>query len=453
MFRSDKYELDVNENFQNKYDVIVIGSGIGGLTCASILSKIGRRRVLVLERHFKPGGFTHTFRRNKELTYEWDVGLHYVGEMEPDSISRKVFNFITDGKLKWQAMPDVYDVFVYPDLIFRARKGKGNIIADLIKLFPDEEKAIRQYFNDLRKTSSWYTRFLMASLMPGVLKPVKYFLKKCKSRIPLTTTQAYLDSNFTDPNLKALLISQWGTYGLPPEISAFTIQALIANHYLNGGYYPVGGAQKIVDLIRPIIERTGGRIAVSHEVTEIIVKNDSAVGVKVLEDKKGETEEHDFYAPVIISATGAYTTYQRLLHGMFADELNSLGSGTAHVTLYAGLKNDPRGLGLYGENYWIFNSFDHTRMYLDRNRLANGEPTHCYVSFPSLKNPQAKSHTMTLIAFMDASVFSDWADRPWKKRGREYENLKQNIISAQNHVKKNLENILIKIKFVLVPVV
>ena len=69
------------------YDAIVIGSGIGGLACAAMLAKHGHKRVLVLERHYTPGGFTHVFHRPG---YEWDVGVHYVGEMPPGSTLRRV---------------------------------------------------------------------------------------------------------------------------------------------------------------------------------------------------------------------------------------------------------------------------------------------------------------------------------------------------------------------------
>ena len=73
------------------YDTVVIGSGIGGLTTAACLAK-GGQKVLVLERHYTPGGFTHTFERKK---YIWDVGVHYIGEVSrPDASMRRIFDYI-----------------------------------------------------------------------------------------------------------------------------------------------------------------------------------------------------------------------------------------------------------------------------------------------------------------------------------------------------------------------
>ena len=90
----------------SSYDIIVIGSGIGALTTASILAKQGSK-VLILERHYTAGGFTHTYERNG---YEWDVGVHYIGEVHrKGSVLRRLFDELSDGKLQWQQMQDVYD--------------------------------------------------------------------------------------------------------------------------------------------------------------------------------------------------------------------------------------------------------------------------------------------------------------------------------------------------------
>src|SRR5512145_620224 len=88
------------------YDAVVIGSGIGGLGAAALLAKHGGKRVLVLERHYTLGGFTHVFRRPG---YEWDVGVHYLGELQPGAMLRAIFDDVSDGRLEWADMGEVYD--------------------------------------------------------------------------------------------------------------------------------------------------------------------------------------------------------------------------------------------------------------------------------------------------------------------------------------------------------
>ncbi|HBL86972.1 MAG TPA: FAD-dependent oxidoreductase, partial [Alcanivorax sp.] len=88
------------------YDVLVIGSGIGGLCAAACLSKLGKK-VAVFEQHYTAGGFTHSYERNG---YEWDVGVHYIGDMGArHTLSRRLFDHITDGKLQWAPMDACYD--------------------------------------------------------------------------------------------------------------------------------------------------------------------------------------------------------------------------------------------------------------------------------------------------------------------------------------------------------
>jgi all-trans-retinol 13,14-reductase len=75
---------------------------MGGLATAALLSKYAGKRVLVLERHYVAGGYTHTFKRPG---YEWDVGLHYIGQVfDPDSDVRKAFDYLTDASLTWNQM-------------------------------------------------------------------------------------------------------------------------------------------------------------------------------------------------------------------------------------------------------------------------------------------------------------------------------------------------------------
>jgi all-trans-retinol 13,14-reductase len=99
-----------------RYDAIVAGSGVGGLAAAVLLAKHAGKRVLVLERHYTAGGFTHVFSRTG---FEWDVGLHYIGDVQhPDSGTRRIFDHLTDGRLQWAGMPDIYDRVIMPDRSF-----------------------------------------------------------------------------------------------------------------------------------------------------------------------------------------------------------------------------------------------------------------------------------------------------------------------------------------------
>src|SRR5579864_8972066 len=128
---------------QDQWDAIVIGSGIGGLTTAALLAKHAGKRVLVLERHYTAGGFTHAFHRPG---YEWDVGVHYIGQLQdPASPVRAAFDHLTEGRLAWNPMPDVYDQVRIADRVYEFRTGVERFRAGLLSAFPREATAIDRY--------------------------------------------------------------------------------------------------------------------------------------------------------------------------------------------------------------------------------------------------------------------------------------------------------------------
>ena len=129
-----------NSSIANQsFDAIIIGSGIGGLCTAALLGLKGKR-VLVLEKHFKIGGWTHTFRRDN---YEWDVGIHYIGQVHKSySVIRKLFDIISDGKLEWSPMHKNYDRIIFPDLSYDFVAPREQFIDDMIGYFPREESLL-----------------------------------------------------------------------------------------------------------------------------------------------------------------------------------------------------------------------------------------------------------------------------------------------------------------------
>jgi all-trans-retinol 13,14-reductase len=414
-----------------EFDAIVIGSGLGGLAFASIMGKLRKWRVLVLERHFKIGGFTHTFTRPGG--WSWDVGLHYVGDMGEGMLGRRLFDFITDGQVKWNPMPNVYDVFVYPTLQVSACKGQANFQRALINAFPGERASIKRYFRDLKSAMGWVNRHFMGMVAPAPLNWVVRMVNRLTSNLPLSVTQQYLEKQFRDAQLRAVVTSQWADYGMPPGQSAFATHAVIATHYLNGAWYPDGGAGEIAKATGAVIRAAGGELLPNHEVTSILLESDRAVGVEVNVKKGKEGARAEFRAPIIVSDAGAWNTFTRLLPSSslpFGNELKTPPAGFEVVELFLGLRHDPREVGFQGENHWIFSSFDHDEMYARRNELLAGQAVMAYLSFPSLKDRHAKRHTAEIIAPLSYRSLEAYREEPWRRRGEDYETAKQRITGA-----------------------
>ncbi|MDX1497180.1 MAG: NAD(P)-binding protein, partial [Salinisphaeraceae bacterium] len=144
------------------YDVIVIGSGIGGLCNAALLSKLGRK-VCVLEQHYTAGGFTHTYENGG---YEWDVGVHYIGDVhKPHSPLRRIFDVISDGQLKWAPMDECYDRIIIDDREYDFRNSREAFKADLKARFPGEEEAIDEYVRIVDACSHNMRNFFMGQAL------------------------------------------------------------------------------------------------------------------------------------------------------------------------------------------------------------------------------------------------------------------------------------------------
>jgi len=416
---------------EQRYDAILIGSGMGALATASILAQLEHKRALIVEQHFKAGGFTHTFRRNE---YEWDVGLHYVGKMAVGGIFRAVMDYVTGGGVDWSRMPEVYDRIVFPEFGFDYRAGRSNLEADLVARFPREAKAISTYLRDVDKADGWIGRYLITQGMRPLARSLARLIRRGGTRLALTTTREYLERLTTDVRLRAVLGAQWGLYGLPPSVAPFASHAMLVKHYMEGGWYPVGGSGTLAAAVLPIIRRHGGDLWLNHRVDEILVQDGVARGVSVTQRRGKENVTRTVYADVIVSDAGAHSTYMRLLPKdldlAFREELRRFPAGCATVTVYLGLKADPTRLGLKGENYWIFTGNDHDVTYAQRNALLEGRASGVYVSFPSAKNPRAVHHTAELIAFADAAPFAQWASLPWRERGADYQRTKDEIAAT-----------------------
>ncbi|MGB9773921.1 MAG: phytoene desaturase family protein [Bacteroidota bacterium] len=414
------------------FDLIVIGSGIGGLTVASLMSQMKHKRVLVLERHFKLGGFTHSFTRPKKRS--WDVGLHYVGEMGADMIGRQLFDLITQQKVQWNKIPSPFEKFVYPDFTFDVPDDEHLYQQALIERFPHERAGIEQYFKDILRVADWYRINMLMQSAPALIRLPTQLIKSGAKGMALMTTAEYLNRLFKDVKLKAVLASQWGDYGLPPAKSAFAIHALIVAHYFKGGYYPAGGAETIPKSIVPIVEARDGQCLVNHTVTEVIVRNGRAIGVKVMAKAGQGIVEKEFFAPVIVSDAGAYTTFKHLLPENvplpFRHQLEQVAGGYGFITVYLGLKENPSKLGFHGENHWIYSGYDHDEMCQRRNEILEGKPSYCYLSFPSQKDPQAVAHTAEIITALDYATVEKWRNSPWLRRGTDYQDLKNKLAEA-----------------------
>ncbi len=415
---------------QDIYDTIIIGSGMSGLATAAILAKEGQK-VLVLERHYTAGGFTHIFKRKG---YEWDVGIHYIGNVQADeSILKKLFDYVSNGELKWADMGSIYDRIVIGDKHYDFVKGVDNFKTSLIAHFPEEKKAINTYVETVFKAAKSSRNFYLTKAIPPFLNYLfGWFLKRPFHKFSDQTTYEVLRAITDNEDLIKVLTGQYGDYGLPPKQSSFSMHASVASHYFEGGSFPIGGSSQVVKTIDPVIAKAGGTILVSAEVNQVIIENNQAIGVQM-------QDGHVFKAKNIVSSAGIFTTYNKLLPPAIVEKhqlrknLQKINPSVAHVSLYIGLEGTPEALQIPKTNYWVYPNGDDHDTCVDNylNDLSQPFPV-VYMSFPCAKDPDWSNRypgksTIDIITLVPYETFEKWSNTSWKKRGDDYEAIKETI--------------------------
>ena len=262
-----------------KYDVIIIGSGISGLTAGVLLAEKGKK-VLILEKHFKVGGWTHTFKRDY---YEWDVGIHYIGEVHSKrSPVRKLFDQISNGQLEWNKMDDNYDRIIFPDQEYNFTAPRERFIPDMIEHFPGIEDKLVTYLDLIDSCVKSGQNYFANKALPVFLDNFTYkkMTQKYFKYSDRTTKDVIMDI-FDDEKILGVLTGQWGDYGLPPAQSSFAMHAMVVRHYLNGGNYPIGTSRKIAETSSDYLESMGGKIYVNANVDEILIEKRKTIGVQL----------------------------------------------------------------------------------------------------------------------------------------------------------------------------
>lgn len=420
-----------NPKLLDHYDTIIIGSGMGSLSTGAILAKEGQR-VLILERHYTAGGFTHVFTRKE---YEWDVGIHYIGEVQrPKSITKKLFDYISDNKLQWADMGEVYDRVFIGNKSFDFVKEVQGFKDKMYSYFPKEKKTIDTYVNLVFTVTKASHKFFMdKALSPFWSKVIGWSMRNPFYKYSDRTTYEVLRTLTDNEELIMVLTGQYGDYGLPPRQSSFAMHAALVRHYFSGGSFPVGGSSQIVKTVCPVIEASGGAILISAEVDQVVIENNKATGVQMIDGKI-------ISAAKVVSGAGVNTTYNTLVPKNIVQKhqltqyLAKTKPSASHACLYIGLNGSPQELKLPKTNYWIYpGDVDHDTSV--SRYLENPEAPFpiVYISFPSAKDPDWSNRypgksTIDVIILEPMEKYESWDGSRWMKRGADYDAYKEKIV-------------------------
>jgi phytoene dehydrogenase-like protein len=416
----------------DNWDAIVIGSGAGGLTVAVALANAGQK-VLVLEQHYLPGGWTHSFSLGG---YRFSPGVHYLGQLKQGGAMRRVLEGlgVGDGLEFYELNPDGYDHVIAGEERFDIPRGKEAFISRLVERFPHERRGIKSYFRFLTGIDREFQRLhslpgpIAALLLPIVAPRLTFRGLRPLSRL--------ISKYVSDPFLCTILEARAGDHGMNPNEVPCAQHIAIEAHYWEGAWYPRGGGAAIPRNFIKRLKEMGGEIRLRSKVDKILVDGEGrsrrAVGVRMADGS-------EIRARCVVSNADAHVTYHQLLEPTslspkLQKRLAKTDYSLTALSLFMATDLDLEAAGLDSGNYWITRDTDVSRTYryAERADLVEAGPLEgLFTTITTLKDPskfQDGVHTMEAFTFVSYDAFTQWEGSATEDRPEDYEKFKQLLI-------------------------
>jgi phytoene dehydrogenase-like protein len=357
------------------YDAVIIGGGISGLVCGCRLASAGLN-VLIVEQHFKPGGYCTSFRRRG---FTFDAAAHSFGSYREGGIMRNILTELNlDSRLSIRRY-DPTDTILFPGHRVSFWSDTNRTIQELQQAFPAEAEGIRSFYQFLLST----TPFELASLRNK-------------------TFSQLLDRYTGNQRLRSVLsFPILGVGALPPSrISAFSAVTLYTEFFVDGGYYPAGGMQTLADALAARFRELGGELRLSCLARKIRARSGKAEGV-VLDN--GET----INARYVVSCCDARRTFLKLLgpgsvSSTFVAKLEAMTPSLSYFLAYLGVDLLLPELCSPGASFWVMPDHDIEAMYQNcLHRAAPDRRTPFLIHVP----PDGKSIVALMLASYGSRAF------------------------------------------------
>lgn len=374
---------------KKQYDIVIVGSGLGGLASAIILAKEGYS-VCVLEKNSQFGGNLQTFVRDKTI---FDTGIHYIGGLSEGQNLYKYFKYLgimDDLKLK-KMDEDGFDIISFENdsQEYPHAQGYDNFVKQLSKFFPEESPTIQKYCEEITKTCSSFP-----------LYNLEWDGKYNSEQLSINAKQ-YIDELTENAKLRAVLAGTNFLYAGIAEKSPFYVHALSVNSYIQSAWRCINGGSQITKQLIKQLKKNGGEIFKYKEVVQFNVDNNTVSSVKM----KDGTEVS---AAIFISNIDPKATLKMAgaenFRKSFYNRLESLEGGISAFSLYLVFK--PKTFKYLNHNYYHFKNSSEVWTAHDYNEES--WPKAFMASMNASKNAEIWADGMTFITYMKYEDLKTW---------------------------------------------
>jgi phytoene dehydrogenase-like protein len=332
---------------ENEYDVAIVGSGIGGLSCGALLAKRGLK-VLVVEQHYLAGGYCTSFPRKGHSTF--DAGVHDISGLGPKGPVRFLLRELgIENGLEFKRVTSEY---VFPNLRFQVPNDWKDFVNLLISYFPAEKQNILAFFDEMKGIyDDMYRDLDLRGGVVGSPETVEEMMK-----YPLTHRYLFrwlnksylemLDKYFSDARLKEILCRLTGYLTDDPKaLQAFSMAPMFG-YYFDGGYYPKGGSQALADALVSVIKNNGGAVLLNERVLRILVKDGAAYGISVEATPPRPVRTDTYRAGIVISNADVKQTFLRMMEPNslppgFLKQIQNIEPSASAFMVFLSLEYDP----------------------------------------------------------------------------------------------------------------
>ena len=388
-----------------QFDTIIIGSGAGGMASAICLAKAGQK-VLVLEQHYVPGGWCHSFHIKGQ---RFSPGVHYIGLVDEGQSTNNLYKAlgIANELVFFRMNPKGYEHCWIGDQKIDMPAGIDALYESLAQRFPHEKENLKKYLDLVERVNKQVQLIpKMKGFWDHLMIP---FRTKDMGKYGLFSLKRVIDWHIKDPLLKSILNIQCGDHGLPPAKASFPVHCVVMYHYFSGAFYPMGGGAGIVKAMTNALKKLGGEIRVKQNVTKIIIENKMAKGVELDSGQR-------IFAKNILSNADPSNTYLNLvgkenLSDKLLKKLSKTKYSVTSLILFLTLDMDVKKAGIDSGNIWSLkneNIDDLDDELKNTDILEGSEFPALFISCSTLKDPSSfngRYYNFEAVTFIDNASF------------------------------------------------
>lgn len=389
----------------SKKKVVIIGSGLGGLSCGVLLSK-NNYDVTILEKDNQIGGCLQCFKRNG---VKFETGMHFIGSAAPGQTLDKLFRYFEIGdKLRLSPLDSSgYDVVAFDKQTFKFANGREPFIEQMAGYFPHQKDNIARYYDLIEKVAS-----------ASSLHSLKYAESDdaINTEYQLRSINEVIDSIITDPELANVLAGNLPLYAAQKDKTPFSVHAFIMDFYNKSAFRIAGGSDNIAKALKCTLEKYGGRILTGSKVTRILCDSEKATAVEI-------NGQEILPADIVISDIHPLRLLElldtRLIRPAFRHRIATIPQTVGGFAVYLKFKDNTVPYMNY--NYYAYNGHSpwDCELYTDKNWPKG----FLYMHFCHEEHP-AFAKGGVILSYMTMDEMKPWENTFIGHRGKDYEDFK-----------------------------